>query len=169
VSGLRDAATPEPARLSRRSASVEETERIAETLAPVLSAGDVIVLTGPLGAGKTRFVTGLARGVAAKARVRSPSFTLVNEYRGATALLLHLDLYRIEPMDVPGLGLEEELERGTLVVEWGEKLPGSLRAEALEIVFEVTGPDERVLSASASAGRGLELLEAWRERAAERR
>jgi tRNA threonylcarbamoyladenosine biosynthesis protein TsaE len=144
------------------SPSVESTERLGGALAAVLSPGDVVALVGPLGSGKTRFVTGLAAGLEARARVRSPSFTLINEYRGRM-LLLHLDLYRIDPMDVPGLGLDEELERGALVVEWGDKLPATLRDEALEIRFEVCGPDERRLVATAVRGRGIELLEAWRE------
>lgn len=152
----------------RPSPSVEATERLGAALAPVLSIGDVVALVGPLGSGKTRFVSGLAAGLDSRGRVRSPSFTLINEYPGRL-LLLHLDLYRIEPMDVPGLGLEEELERGALAVEWGEKLPAGLRDEALEIRFEWRSPEERELSAKARRGRGIELLEAWRERTADTR
>ncbi len=147
-----------------RSASVEATERLGAALAGALSVGDVVALIGPLGSGKTRFVSGLAAALEARGRVRSPSFTLVNEYRGRL-LLLHLDLYRIDPGDVPGLGLEEELERGALVVEWGDKLPATLRAEALEIRFELDGETGRTLVADAARGRGVELLAAWRERA----
>ncbi|MBI1799705.1 MAG: tRNA (adenosine(37)-N6)-threonylcarbamoyltransferase complex ATPase subunit type 1 TsaE, partial [Candidatus Eisenbacteria bacterium] len=130
-------------------------------LAPALETGDVIALTGPLGAGKTRFVTGLARGLEARARVRSPSYTLVNEYRGRVRLV-HLDLYRVEAPEIEALGLPELIERGALVVEWGEKLPGSLRALALVIEFETVGEGARALTAGAAAGRGLALLEAWR-------
>ncbi len=157
---------PPAAAPARRTASVEETEALGEALAPALARGDVLLLTGPLGSGKTRFVAGLARGLAATARVRSPSFTLVNQYRGRELLLVHLDLYRVEPMDTDALGLEEEVERGALVVEWGEKLPGWLRRGSLALRFDIAGESERVLTASASQGRGLELLEAWR-RAAE--
>ena len=153
-------ADPEHRRLLRRSTSVESTERIGESLAPRLRVGDVISLSGPLGAGKTRFVAGLARGLGSRSRVRSPSFTLVNEYRGRV-LLLHLDLYRVEPRDADSLGLEEELERGAMVVEWGEKLPPSLRAECLEIGLEIVSDTERSLTACAARGRGIELLEAW--------
>ena len=149
----------------RSSASVEDTERLGAALAAALSVGDVVALSGPLGAGKTRFVSGLAGALAARARVRSPSFTLINEYPGRL-LLLHLDLYRIDPMDVPGLGLEEELERGALAVEWGEKLPASLRDEALEIRFEAPDAERRELTATARRGRGIELLESWREHTA---
>lgn len=151
---------------ARISASPEATERLGAALASAIEEGDVIALSGALGAGKTCFVTGVARGLSAKTRVRSPSFTLVNEYRGRV-LLLHLDLYRIEPMDAGALGLEEQRERGALVVEWGEKLPGPLLEEALRIAFEVGIGDTRVLSADAESGRGLALLEAWRTLALE--
>ena len=82
---------------ARRTDSVEATERLGEALAPALRVGDVVVLQGDLGAGKTRFVSGLARGLTPGARVRSPSFTLVNEYRGPASrlTLYHLDLYRL--------------------------------------------------------------------------
>jgi len=93
--------------LDRRVTDSEAaTEALGAAFAAGLEAGDVIVLTGPLGAGKTRFVAGMARGLEARSRVRSPSFTLINEYRG-DRLLLHLDLYRLEPREAEGLGLEE--------------------------------------------------------------
>jgi tRNA threonylcarbamoyladenosine biosynthesis protein TsaE len=153
---------PSPVRASARtSASPDQTERLGAALGGAIREGDVIALSGPLGAGKTCFVSGIARGTSAKTRVRSPSFTLINEYRGRV-LLLHLDLYRIDPMDVDGLGLEEQIERGALVVEWGEKLPDPLLDDALRIGFEVGERDTRVLSADATHGRGLALLEAWR-------
>lgn len=144
-----------------RSDSVAATEALGAALAPALAIGDVIVLSGPLGSGKTRFVAGLARGLAAAARVRSPSFTLVTEYHGRI-LLLHADLYRLEPGEAVGLGLEESLERGALAAEWGEKLPADLREEALEVVFEIGSETGRRLTARATAGRGLALREAFR-------
>ena len=149
------------AALARRSAAVEETERWGAALAPALQCGDVLALSGPLGAGKTRFVAGLARGLAAAARVRSPTYTLVNEYPGRL-MLAHLDLYRVTTSEAEALGLEEYLERGVLVVEWGEKLPAPWRAEALTLEFAILSERERVITASARAGRGVELLAAWR-------
>lgn len=145
----------------RIARSVEDTERLGESLAPALQVGDVLALSGDLGAGKTRFVAGLARGLACRARVRSPSFALVNEYHGRL-LLLHLDLYRLDTVDAEGLGLEEYAERGTLVVEWGERLPASWLAEALTLRFETVDADTRRITAAADAGRGLALREAWR-------
>jgi tRNA threonylcarbamoyladenosine biosynthesis protein TsaE len=146
---------------ARHTASVEETERLGEALAPALCAGDVVSLSGPLGAGKTRFVQGLARGLAAKARVRSPTYTLVNEYPGRL-LLVHLDLYRVASPEIEGLGLEDHLERAALVVEWGEKLPAALLAEALVIEFAIVSETGRALTARAGSGRGSELLATWR-------
>ena len=149
-----------PAGVRRVTGAVEETERLGATLAAGLVAGDVLVLTGPLGSGKTCFVAGLARGLGARSRVRSPSFTLLNEYRG-TFMLHHLDLYRLEGPEVDGLGLEELVDEGALVVEWGEKLPAWLREEALTLVFEVLSEHERAVTASAAGKRGGELLAVW--------
>ena len=145
----------------KRTSAVEGTERLGEAFGPALRAGDVVTLSGPLGAGKTRFVAGLARALQPGSRVRSPSFTLVNEIPGSP-WLFHLDLYRLEgERDVEGLGLEEYAERGALVVEWGERLPAAWRDEALAIAIEPGEGDARTLVASAQRGRGLELLAAW--------
>jgi tRNA threonylcarbamoyladenosine biosynthesis protein TsaE len=144
------------------SRSTADTEALGEALAPALAVGDVIALTGPLGAGKTRFVAGLARGLGCAARVRSPSFTLVNEYRGRL-LLVHLDLYRLGDGDAETLGLEEYLARGALAVEWGEKLPAIDRRTALTLGFEIISQETRRLTPSAEAGRGVALLQGWLE------
>lgn len=145
---------------ARRTVSVEETEHLGEALAPALVAGDLVVLSGPLGAGKTRFVVGLARGLAAASRVRSPTYTLVNEYPGRI-LLVHVDLYRVAPSELEGLGLEDHLERAALVVEWGEKLPASLRAQALTLEFAIVSEPQRAIGARAAGRRGAALLAAW--------
>jgi tRNA threonylcarbamoyladenosine biosynthesis protein TsaE len=147
---------------ARRTRSPEETERLGEALAPALQLGDVLLLEGPLGAGKTRFVAGLARGLACKARVRSPTFGLVHEYGGRIPLA-HLDLYRLDSAEVEGLGLRELVERAALVVEWGEKLPRPWSEEALHLSFAIEdGVDRRAIAASARGERGAALLEAWR-------
>ena len=155
----------------KRSASVEGTERLGGAFAPALRPGDVVTLSGPLGAGKTRFVSGLVRVLSPGSRVRSPSFTLVNEIPGAPPVF-HLDLYRLEhTRDIESLGLEEYAERGALLVEWGERLPNAWLAEALQVTLEpaaiaagdLSAPEpERVITAEATLGRGLELLSAWR-------
>ena len=143
-----------------------ETEALGRALAPAIEVGDVVTLTGPLGAGKTRLVAGIAQGLGVRSRVRSPSFTLVNEYRAARVPLFHLDLYRLETGGTEGLGLEEMLEIGALVVEWGERLPATMRREALAIALEPRDGDTRRITAAAERGRGLTLLEAWARLAA---
>jgi tRNA threonylcarbamoyladenosine biosynthesis protein TsaE len=145
----------------RRSASADGTERIAAALAPLLVAGDVLSLEGPLGAGKTRFVQGLAHAFDPHTHVRSPTFTLVNEYAGRIPLF-HVDLYRVEGGELEPLGLDELRERGVLAVEWGDKLPAHLAGEALRVAFKIRSAAARTLSFSAARGRGLELLEAYR-------
>ena len=146
--------------MQRTSSSEAETMRLGAALAPWLEVGDVIALEGPLGAGKTRFVVGLAHGLDVKARVRSPTYTLVNEYQGRIALL-HVDLYRLEPREVSGLALEERLESAALVVEWAEKLPGTLFAEALEVRITAGNGDMRTFEAWGALGRGATLLDRW--------
>ena len=147
---------------SRNTRSPEDTEALGAALAPALAEGDLLLLCGPLGAGKTRFVAGLARGLACHRRVRSPSFTLVNEYAGGRLLLFHLDLYRLDSPDAWGLGLEEMRERGAVVVEWGDRLPAAERAEALRLTLALTGETTRAIEARAHGARGLALLEHWR-------
>ncbi len=98
-----------------------ETSAAGEAFAARVAAGDVILLFGDLGAGKTAFVRGLARGLgASEADVTSPTFTLVQEYRGRVTLY-HADLYRLAPADVPDLGLDELAAAGILAVEWAER------------------------------------------------
>ena len=120
----------------------------------------MIALEGPLGAGNTRFVAGLARGIAAVARVRSPTFTLVHEYPGRMTLV-HADLYRLDTAEVSGLGLEEALERAALVVEWAERLPAWLAEPALHVRIDFAGGDRRVLEVRATGRRARALLERW--------
>ena len=154
--------TPDPAAV-RRSGSVAETEALGAALAAWLRVGDVVVLSGPLGAGKTRFVAGLARGLEARSKVRSPTFTLVHEYAGRVPIV-HVDLYRVETEEVDGLGLEEMADRAALVVEWGERLPAGWRREALCIELEPRPDGSRAIAARATSGRGLVLLDAWSAR-----
>jgi tRNA threonylcarbamoyladenosine biosynthesis protein TsaE len=148
---------------TRRTTSPEDTEALGAALAPALATGDLLLLVGPLGAGKTRFVVGLAWGLGARGRVRSPSFTLVNEYAGGRVMLYHLDLYRLAPSETRDLGLEELRERGALVVEWGDRLPANERSDALELSFAVEGEWQRAIAARGHGARGRELLERWRD------
>ncbi len=126
--------------------SAEETRKVAEKLAANLKAGDVVLLFGDLGAGKTTFVQGLARGlgVAEDYYIQSPTFALINEYPGKIPLF-HVDLYRLEPEDVYDLGLEELALQGVLVIEWSEKLPFSFERE-IRVYFEILSPEKRKIT-----------------------
>ena len=101
-----------------------ETESLGETWGRAAQRGLVIGLSGDLGAGKTRLVKGIARGLGITARVHSPTFTLVNEYGGGRLRLFHLDLYRLETRgQMVSAGLEEFLQPdGVTVIEWAEKM-----------------------------------------------
>ena len=146
---------------ARRSEAPEETEGWGERLAAALELGDVVLLHGALGSGKTCFVTGLARGLGVRGRVRSPSFGLIHEMHGRV-LLAHVDLYRLDEREADRLGLEDLRERSVLVVEWGERLPSPWQQDALSIQFRMRGPMQRELTAHGRGPRGRTLLEAWR-------
>ena len=104
------------------TAGEEETSAVGERLAAELQAGDVLLLEGELGAGKTAFVRGLARGLGLGAdEVTSPTFTLLQEYRGPAMVLYHADLYRLSTREVEDLGLGELSEAGILAVEWPDR------------------------------------------------
>jgi tRNA threonylcarbamoyladenosine biosynthesis protein TsaE len=110
------------------STSEQDTIEAGRTLAERLSAGDVLLLYGDLGAGKTAFVRGLARGLGAPDdEVSSPTFTLVQEYRGGRLTLFHADLYRLTAAEAADLGLHEIGEDGVLAIEWAERLSGPPR------------------------------------------
>jgi tRNA threonylcarbamoyladenosine biosynthesis protein TsaE len=123
--------------------SEDETATVARELAATLRPGDVVLLSGNLGAGKTAFVRGLAAGLGIDPdEVSSPTFTLVHEYRGGRLTLYHVDLYRLDRAATEDLGLEEMgVADGVLAIEWPDRLthamPGS-RAVAIEIVDETS-------------------------------
>jgi tRNA threonylcarbamoyladenosine biosynthesis protein TsaE len=106
------------------SHSPAETEALGEKFGRVAQPGFIFALSGDLGAGKTQFVKGLARGLGVTARVHSPTFTLVNEYGGGQLKLFHLDLYRLEtPAQILSAGIEEFLSPdGVAVIEWAERM-----------------------------------------------
>ena len=128
---------------SRVTRSEDETAGVARELAAALKAGDVILLSGNLGAGKTAFVRGLASGLGIDpGEVSSPTFTLVHEYRGGRLTLYHADLYRLERIATEDIGLEEMgVADGVLAIEWPDRLahtmPGA-REVQIEIVDENT-------------------------------
>ena len=123
-------------------ADAQATHEAGRTFAPQLRAGDVIALSGDLGAGKSTFARGLLEGLGFKGDVPSPSFALVIPY-APPALRLpvwHVDLYRIEATEeVEELGLDDVLDEGALVIEWPELLGGRLWPEALRLRLEPHG------------------------------
>jgi tRNA threonylcarbamoyladenosine biosynthesis protein TsaE len=122
--------------------SPAETEAFGERFGKRLRAGDMVLLTGELGAGKTTFVRGVARGTASVAPVASPTFQLVRVYPGKVQLA-HIDLYRIErPSELADLGLDELLDQGAVVVEWGDRLDAP---DAAVIELEHLGGERRVV------------------------
>lgn len=127
--------------------SEEETAAAGRALATRLHAGDVVLLFGDLGAGKTAFVKGLADGLGvARGEVSSPTFTLVQEYRGGRLPLIHVDLYRLnDPREIDDLGLEEIAASGVLAIEWAEKLV-RVPPHAVSVRLEHGDADERTIS-----------------------
>jgi tRNA threonylcarbamoyladenosine biosynthesis protein TsaE len=129
--------------------SEEETSAAGERLAARVRPGDILLLQGDLGAGKTAFVRGLAKGLGAPPEeVSSPTFTLIQEYRGRVPLY-HVDLYRLKPIEAADLGLDELISRdGVVAVEWAERW-NERPAAAWQLTFEHGGEDRRRITVSA--------------------
>ncbi|MDR1732173.1 MAG: tRNA (adenosine(37)-N6)-threonylcarbamoyltransferase complex ATPase subunit type 1 TsaE [Synergistaceae bacterium] len=143
----------------RRTASEEETFRLGGALARLLTPGDTVLLYGDLGAGKTVLVRGMGAALGAK-NVRSPSFTLVNEYRTERFDLVHADLYRLEPEGAEELGLEDYLSEGrVLVVEWPERWASLPREQVLTVHISAESETDRTFRIAASEPRNLRNLE----------
>lgn len=141
--------------------SETETKRLAASLAPYLRAGDVISLTGDLGAGKTRFVQGLAAGLGIKESITSPTFTIIKQYRGRLPLY-HFDVYRLSgPGELEPLGYEEYFYGdGVTVIEWGDKIKAFLPDDCLTVEMHRTieSPDRRRLLVQAGGPHSEQLL-----------
>lgn len=126
------------------TSSEAETRRLGATLATELLPDGVLLLDGDLGAGKTVLARGVAEAVGVDpAEVQSPTFVVMREHEGTGGRLLHVDLYRLEPAQVPGVGLEEELAGpGVKVVEWADRLPFEVRG-ALRLRLSRAGEGRR--------------------------
>jgi len=127
--------------------SEAETSAIGRQLAVQLLPGSVVLLVGDLGAGKTAFVRGLAEGLGVRAEdVSSPTFTLIQEYRGGRLPLLHVDLYRLnDPREIDDLGLDELGADAALAIEWAERLP-RMPPDAIRVTIEHAGEAERTVT-----------------------
>ena len=124
--------------------TAEQTEALGAALARRLAPGDVVAFYGDLGAGKTAFVRGMARGHGIRESVTSPTYTVVNEYISGKLPLFHFDLYRLSgPDDLFDIGWEDYLERGGIcAVEWSERAQ-SLLSDALRVTIRMGDSPER--------------------------
>jgi len=142
--------------VSITTTSVEATRTFGCALAAHLRPGDVIVLTGDLGAGKTACSQGIAAGLGVTERVTSPTFTIVQEYEGDVPVQ-HLDLYRLGSVqEVLDLGLDETIDDRVTLVEWGDVALAALPEEHLELVITLVpdaGDDVRTITATGRGAR----------------
>jgi tRNA threonylcarbamoyladenosine biosynthesis protein TsaE len=147
-----------PGRIELLSAGPEDTQAVGAAVASLLGPGDVVVLSGDLGAGKTTFVQGAARGLGVEARVTSPTFTLIREYAGRVPVY-HVDVYRLDRVqEVIDLGFEDLLDPGgVMFVEWGDAIAALLPPHFLEVDLWVRADDDGrrvVLSAEGHSWAG---------------
>lgn len=128
--------------------SPEQTEAVAQNIAQQLKPGMVIAYEGDLGAGKTAFTRGLAKGLGAADRVTSPTFTIVNEYLSGRLPLFHFDMYRLGSADeLWDIGWEDYLLRGGVcAVEWSENIREALEADTIWVRIEKTGEQSRKIT-----------------------
>ncbi len=145
------------------SASVEKTQALGARLGQLVRAGDVIALQGDLGAGKTNFVQGLARGMTITEEVNSPTFILANEYHTGRLPLYHIDAYRVaDAAEAEGFGLDDYLNgEGVTVIEWAERVREALPHDVLWLTLEYKSENERVLRIWAGGQRADTLLAQW--------
>jgi tRNA threonylcarbamoyladenosine biosynthesis protein TsaE len=125
--------------------SEAETEALGETTGRTLGRGDVVFLSGPLGAGKTAFVRGMAKGLGCDLQaVSSPTFTIVQEYVGPVPLQ-HVDLYRLSSIETDDLALDDLMDSSVMAIEWAERWDRR-PATAVEVVIERVSENERRIS-----------------------
>jgi tRNA threonylcarbamoyladenosine biosynthesis protein TsaE len=140
-----------PRELDFISHSVAQTIRVGQRLGELLGPGDLVLLLGDFGSGKTHLIKGIAQGLGSADLVNSPSFVLINEYRAGPAHgrmpIYHADLYRIEdPAELPGIGLEEAWSAGGVcLIEWAERARGWLPHDHLAIHLRYLSDTKRVL------------------------
>ncbi|MDR2414719.1 MAG: tRNA (adenosine(37)-N6)-threonylcarbamoyltransferase complex ATPase subunit type 1 TsaE [Odoribacteraceae bacterium] len=145
-----------------KSRSEDETREIAAILSTLFHAGEMIVLDGELGAGKTQFAKGFANALGCVDNVTSPTFSIANFYKTREWEILHVDLYRVEtPEEYEALGLEDYFPRVVTLVEWGSKFPGYLDPSLAVSFARERGGDSRVLTitcANDAIGKSIERI-----------
>ena len=146
------------------SRSPDQTRRLGTRLGAALQAGDVICLQGDLGAGKTTFVQGVAQGWGSVDAASSPTFILVNMYRGANGKqLFHLDAYRLDSLlEAEELDLNTMLAQGPLLIEWPERMEKLIPRDHLWVKLEHVGQEERGMKFSSHGKRYDDLLQVVR-------
>ncbi|GAB4173768.1 MAG: tRNA (adenosine(37)-N6)-threonylcarbamoyltransferase complex ATPase subunit type 1 TsaE [Terrimicrobiaceae bacterium] len=131
--------------------SPESTRELAARLATLLGVNSVIALEGPLGAGKTEFVKGLAHALGCHDPVTSPTFAVAHEYPDGRLPIFHFDFYRLDSADeVLTSGFEDCLGNGVVVVEWASRFPGHLPANTLWVTIKIDSADARTVTFSAN-------------------
>ena len=148
------------------SHGADQTRRLGAHLGKLLQPGDVVLLEGEFGAGKTTFTQGIARGLGLDSHyVNSPTFTLINEYKGGRLRLYHVDLYRLEDDEqVSTLGLDDYFDgRGVTVVEWPRVAARWLPDERLSVALAHLNETKRTLRFYATGERYKELVEEFRK------
>jgi tRNA threonylcarbamoyladenosine biosynthesis protein TsaE len=145
------------------SHSVQQTQRLGARLGEMLEAGDVVLLDGDLGAGKTELAQGIARGVVVEEPVTSPTFTLVHEYRGRLPVY-HVDLYRIGgEVEAADLGIEDYLYGdGVTLVEWSARAPGILPRDRLTVELRPVAETKRAIRMVPHGARYARLIAAFK-------
>jgi tRNA threonylcarbamoyladenosine biosynthesis protein TsaE len=144
------------------TSSAPETRLAGSCLAECLQAGDVVLLTGDLGAGKTVLAKGVAQGLGIEAPVTSPTFNILLVYRGRL-VLNHFDLYRLDdPQQLTDVDYYGTLESGGVsLVEWGDRFPASVPAEHLVVALTISGDTARDILCTAHGSRSGSLLRCW--------
>ncbi|WP_035051561.1 tRNA (adenosine(37)-N6)-threonylcarbamoyltransferase complex ATPase subunit type 1 TsaE [Carnobacterium pleistocenium] len=153
-----------------RAKNEEETKTVAAKLAKFLEPGDLILLEGNLGAGKTTFTKGLAEGLGISKVIKSPTYTIIREYLEGRLPLYHMDVYRLEETGAMDLGLEEYFEGdGVSIVEWATFIPEDLPQEYLQIKLVPIGDDltERELNFYPIGERYEELMRKFEDKLGE--
>jgi len=140
--------------------SPEETLALGKRVGELARAGTLVALIGDLGAGKTQFTKGVAAGLGiAPQTITSPTFVLMNLLQGRLRLA-HLDLYRLEAVDLPSLGFYDVRDDGVVVVEWADKVDEKLLGDHLRVLFEHAGETSRRLMIQARGEQSAEILSA---------